>query len=287
MSNKSSSTHDSSPDHAQEDVGVVDSLLHPLAVMIRQVLTRAERKDLALILIDDEENIDQALEAGVTLQSIFYAGGEVISESLRQKLPPDVTIHEVAKRTCKKLFENDKISRVFAIAQTPPTLGLEALATLQQDIVVLEDVSISGNIGAIVRTSLALGIGGIVLLNMESADIYDRRLIRASRGYLFSLPIVTTTIEELVEFCRQKDLPLLVTIPHANTLVHEISALRQRLAIVFGSEKKGCSQALIDAARLQVTIPTNARVESLNVSAAAGITLYNRIHFNLAAPAVD
>lgn len=287
MSNTSSTTPDSSPDHAQQDVGVVDSLLHPLAVMIRQVLTRAERKDLALILIDDEENIDQALEAGVTLQSIFYAGGEVISESLRQKLPPDVAIHEVAKRTCKKLFENDKISRVFAIAQTPPTLGLEALATLQQDIVVLEDVSISGNIGAIVRTSLALGIGGIVLLNMESADIYDRRLIRASRGYLFSLPIVTTTIEELVEFCRQKDLPLLVTIPHANTLVHEISTLRQRLAIVFGSEKKGCSQALIDAARLQVRIPTNSRVESLNVSAAAGITLYNRIHFNLATPAVE
>lgn len=287
MSDKPATAQDVSPDHTQDDSGVVDSLLHPLAAMIRRVLTRAERKDLDLILIDDEENIAQALEAGVTLQSVFYAGDETLSESLRQQLPPDVTIHEVAKRTCKKLFENDKISRVFAIAETPPTLGLEALATIQQDIVVLEDVSISGNIGNIVRTSLALGIGGIVLLNMDPADVYDRRLIRASRGYLFSLPVVTATIEDLVAFCKQHDLPLLVTIPDADMLVHDIAALSRRLAIVFGSEKKGCSQALIDAAQLHVKIPTTAQVESLNVSAAAGITLYNRIQFNLATSRVS
>jgi tRNA G18 (ribose-2'-O)-methylase SpoU len=254
--------------------------LHPLALTIRQLLRRSEKKDLGRILIDDEENILQALDARVSVHSVFHAGEEVISERLRQKLSPSVTIYEVAKRTCKKLFENEKVSRVFAIAETPALLGLESLAAIPRDIVVLEDVSISGNIGAIIRTSLALGIGGIVLLNKDPVDIYDRRLIRASRGYVFSLPVVTATTEELLRFCKQRNLHVLVTTTHADTLVHEISSLSERLAIIFGSEKEGCSQSLLDAATLRVKIPTNPQVESLNVSAAAGITLFCRLRFN-------
>jgi TrmH family RNA methyltransferase len=263
---------------------VVDSLNHPLASVIRQLLSRSQKKDLHCILIDDEENIIQAMDAGAIIHSVFCAGDEVVSEDLKRRLPPRVAIHEVARRTSKKIFENEKISRVFAIAETPAPLGLEALAAVPRDIVVLEDVSISGNIGAIIRTSLALYVGGVVLLNIDPVDVYDRRLIRASRGHIFSLPVVTATTDQLLRFCARQGIRILVTDPHADTLIHEISA-SERLAIVFGSEKEGCSQALIDAAALRVKIPTNPKVESLNVSAAAGITLYQRLRFNQPTPA--
>src|SRR5688572_23047339 len=150
---------------AQENPGVVDSLLHPLAILIRKVLTRSGRMDLNLMLIDDEENIMQALDAGLEIHSLYYSGGEMLSQALIRKLPSGVNIHEVAKRTCKKLFENDKISRVFAIARTPPARSLDSLLETSRDLVALEDLTISGNIGAIIRSSLAFGIGGIVLLN--------------------------------------------------------------------------------------------------------------------------
>ena len=258
----------------------VDSLLHPQAILIRQLLTRPGRIELKRILIDDEENILQALASGVELESIYYAGDEIISDELKKKLSPKVNIYEVAKRTTKKIFENDKITRIFAIAKTPKPLGLEAITKIQRDIVVLEDVSISGNIGAITRTSLALGVGGIVLLNTEHVDIYDRRLIRASRGYVFVLPVIATTTDAFIKFAKQHNLQVLVTNAHAEKLVQDISPISQQLMIVFGSEKDGCSQALTDAATLQVRIPIDSRVESLNVSAAAGITLYSRTEFN-------
>jgi len=258
----------------------VDSLLHPQAILIRQLLTRPGRIELKRILIDDEENILQALASGVELESIYYAGDEIISDELKKKLSPKVNIYEVAKRTTKKIFENDKITRIFAIAKTPKPLGLEAITKIQRDIVVLEDVSISGNIGAITRTSLALGVGGIVLLNTEHVDIYDRRLIRASRGYVFVLPVIATTTDAFIKFAKQHNLQVLVTNAHAEKLVQDISPISQQLMIVFGSEKDGCSQALTDAATLQVRIPIDSRVESLNVSAAAGITLYSRAEFN-------
>jgi TrmH family RNA methyltransferase len=264
----------------QENRGVIDSLLHPLAVLLRQLLTRAGRQKLNQILIDDEENILQALEAGVEIHSVYYSGKQMLSEDLIRMLPAYAMVHEVARRTCKKLFENDKISRVFAIARTPRPLDLESLAVVPRDIVALEDLTISGNIGSIIRTSLALGVGGIVLLNAAPVDSYDRRIIRASRGHIFSLPVVTATSEELIHFCKRNDLPLLVMAARAEKPVDKVASISKRLVIVFGSEKDGCSPALMEAATLQVKIRTNPRVESLNVSTAAGIMLYNRIWFN-------
>ena len=177
---------------------LIDSLNHPLAHPIRQLLTREGRRELNQILIDDEENILQALEAGIEIESLYFAGEEVVSAELRNKLTPGATIHEVAKRTTKKLFENDKISRMFAIAETPKPKRLELLKTIKKDIVVLEDVSISGNIGNIIRTSLGLDMGGMILLNMDPLDLYDRRLIRASRGYMFTLPIMTASTQDFL-----------------------------------------------------------------------------------------
>jgi len=259
---------------------LIDSLNHPLAGPIRKLLHRDGRRELNQILIDDEENILQALNAGIEIDSVYYAGDEVISDTLREKLTAGATIHEVAKRTTKKIFENDKMSRIFAIAGTPKPKGLEMLKAIKKDIVVLEDLSISGNIGNIIRTSLALDMGGMLLLNMDPLDLYDRRLIRASRGYMFVLPIMTASTEDFLNYCKSNRETLLVTAMDAEKSVEEISSIAERLLIVFGSEKEGCSPEIESAATMRVRIPISDKVESLNVSAAAGITLFNRIQFN-------
>lgn len=261
---------------------LVDSLNHPLAGPIRKLLHRDGRRELGQILIDDEENILQAIEAGVEIDSLYFAGEETVSETLRQKLTAGATIHEVAKRTTKKLFENDKISRIFAIAQTPKPIGLEALKSIQKDVVVLEDLSISGNIGNITRTSLALGIGGILLLNMDPIDLYDRRLIRASRGYLFSLPLITASTSDFLDYCKKNNETLLVMDMNADKTIDDIASISNRIFIAFGSEKGGCSPEVENAATIKARIPISERVESLNVSASAGITLYSRSKFNQA-----
>jgi TrmH family RNA methyltransferase len=259
---------------------LIDSLNHPLASPIRKLLHRDGRREFNQILIDDEENILQALDAGVEVESVYFAGDEVISDTLRGKLTPGATIHEVAKRTTKKIFENDKMSRIFAISETPKPKGLELLKSIKKDIVVLEDLSISGNIGNIIRTSLALDLGGMILLNMDPIDLYDRRLIRASRGYMFSLPIITASTQEFINYCKTNNETLLVTAMAAEKSVEEIASIPERLLIVFGSEKEGCSPEIEQSATMQVRIPISEKVESLNVSAAAGITLFNRVQFN-------
>ena len=259
---------------------LIDSLNHPLAGPIRKLLHRDGRREFNQILIDDEENIMQALDAGVEVESVYFAGDEVISDELRNKLTPGATIHEVAKRTTKKIFENDKMSRIFAIAETPKPKGLEMLKSIKKDIVVLEDLTISGNIGNIIRTSLALDLGGMILLNMDPLDLYDRRLIRASRGYMFTLPIITASTQDFIHYCKANNETILVTAMEAQKSVEEIASIPERLLIVFGSEKEGCTPEIESAATMKIRIPINPRVESLNVSAAAGIALFNRVKFN-------
>ena len=259
---------------------LIDSLNHPLADPIRKLIHRSGRQELNQILIDDESNILQALDAGVEVESVYYAGDEVISDTLREKLTPGATIHEIKKRTTKKLFGNDKMSRIFAIAETPKSKGLNALKEIKKDIVVLEELGISGNIGNIVRTSLAMDMGGMIILNMDPLDLYDRRLIRASRGYMFKLPIITASTEEFLDYCKTNNETLLVTVMDGDKSVSEIASVTERLLIVFGSEKDGVSPDVEKAADMKVRIPINAEVESLNVSAAAGITLFSRLQFN-------
>lgn len=256
---------------------IVDSRLHPLALRVHAVLTRSARNDE--ILIDDEENVLRALEARVSIRAVLHSG-EALPEELTRRLPGSVRGYAIGRATCKKLFGADRVSRTFAIARTPAALGLDALVAVPQDIVVLEGVSIMGNVGAVIRTSRALGIGGIVVLDTDPGEIYDRRLIRASRGYLFSMPVVTATTDELLRHCRRHDLELLVTTPRASTSVRQIARDRQRLVFAFGSEKEGCSEALTRAASRRVRIPTLPGVDSLNVSAAAAIVLYTRLGHN-------
>ena len=265
---------------SEQSSAVVNSLLHPLAVRVRQLLTRSGRNELARILIDDEENIAQALTAGVKLEAVFYTSDLELSPALRARLPQGVAIHEIAWRTCKKLFDKEKVTRVFAIAETPAQADLQALVGLPQDLVVLEDVSIAGNIGAIVRTSVALGAGALVAISEEPMDVFDRRLIRASRGLVFMLKVVTTTPERLIDFCRQQRISLVVTVAQEAGSTADLGAVQGRAALVFGAEKHGCSAALVESADVRLHIPLHPAVESLNVSTAAAIVLYQRLGFN-------
>jgi len=254
----------------------IDSLLHPEAVRIRQVLSRAGRIETGEILIDDEENLIQALEGKIAVSAVFFSGPQEISKDLKKQLPDGVSVQEVAWRTCKKLFGTEKISRLFAIARMPEPTGLDLLAREGRDVVALEDVSISGNIGNILRTAAAFDIGAMVLLNMEHVDVFDRRLIRASRGFVFRLPVITAPTDQFVRACKEHGRKIVVAAAEAATTLEEIQALPESLAIVLGSEKGGASEAVKAAAAHQVRIPIHPRVESLNVSAAAAIFLYSR-----------
>lgn len=258
---------------------IVDSLNHPLAGELRKLLSGSGDSLSDQIIIDDEENILQALAGKLTLTYVFTTDKNDLSQSLIKQLPSSVPLIEVAKRTCKKIFASTRHSKLFAVAKMPPPLKLETLLKMKKDIIVLDSLSITGNIGAIIRTANAFDIDSLVFLNTAYKDIFDRRVIRSSRGYIFRIPVIAARAEELLNFCKAHHINIIVTSSHAGHLIDEVAKYDNRLAIVFGSEKEGCSEELTSQASFQVKIPISSKVESLNVSVAASIFMYLRNAF--------
>lgn len=255
---------------------LVDSLNHPLAIYLRDLLNRESRLQAQEIIIDDIENIEQALKAGVRLKKWFVSGSNIqIPQTLYQQLNK-IPGYEIAPRTCKKIFENDKMSRMFAIADLPSLVTSINNFTSEKDLVVLDGVSITGNVGAIIRTATALNAGSVIILNANIIDIYDRRIIRASRGYIFNIPVIAATLDEFLAFCKREQFITLMASAHATETIDSALAKKSKLAIILGSEKEGESKELNPHIDVWASIPMNSIVESLNVSVAASIILYMR-----------
>ena len=251
---------------------IVDSLNHPQAQLVRELLEPQGRQQQGLFLIDDDENIQAALKGGIKIRSVFSTDWEGLSESLKA-IP--CSHYQLAWRTAKKIFEVEKAVRTFALAILPPPLSLIELLSRSGDVVVLDQLALAGNAGAIIRTSLALEAAGLVLLGNH--DLTDRRLIRASRGYVFLLPIVVAEPHQLLRMFDSTSKVLSVATAKGEWEVESWSTLPGDRLILLGSEKHGPSDELLARAQERVRIPMSPHVESLNVSVAAGVLLFARL----------
>ncbi len=254
---------------------IVDSLNHSIAKEIRNILS-GNPEAQTRIIIDDEENILQAIKGNLNLIYLFTLDKHELDPAFVKQLPSSTTIMEVARRTCKKLFGETRQSKLFAMAEIPAPNNLQSLLKLKKDIIVLDSLSITGNIGAIIRTANAFDIDALVFLNTDYKNLFDRRVIRSSRGYLFRIPLITATHQELLTFCEANHIKIVVTSSHAKESANIIANDPSRLAIIFGSEKTGFMDESISKQAMQVKIPINPQVESLNVSVAASIFMYLR-----------
>ncbi|GGG74308.1 TrmH family RNA methyltransferase [Corynebacterium pelargi] len=251
--------------------------------MIESLLDAQAREISAVIdgevpgrfIIDDEENIEQALLHGLTIHAVFGVGDRSPSETLGTLLEREqIALTGIAVHVAKKLFGSDKRPRLFALAETPPPSTLKQALEGQGDVVVLDGVRLPGNIGAIIRTAAGLGAAAVVLVDSGLDDALDRRLVRASRGLVFALPVVLSTREDTLAALEAQEIPLVSLAADASEALAQIAQLEGRIALVMGSERKGVSTQLHEHAKHRYAIAMREGVESLNVSVATGIALY-------------
>lgn len=261
---------------ARETVHAIDDTRHPAVRRVADVL-RARSGRPRVFLIDDTENIEQALACGIALDSL-YVTGAAIDGGLPAPIGvgPDVPLHVLDETVARTLFGERRSARVFALAHAPRPPRLRDLAGAAGDVVVLDGVRIVGNIGAITRTACALGAAGVVLLDSGLRTTLDRRLVRASRGLVFATPVVLARRAECIDFIRQERLTVAALSADAAAPLSTIRRVEERLALVLGGERDGVSPDLAAVATRHYAIPMTPRAESLNVSVAAGIALYER-----------
>lgn len=245
-------------------------------------VTKHSRSAVRTALIEDPEPLEQCIRAGLDFIEVYGLETGALPSGLidacRQR---EIPIRLISSSIVNLLFKTDKKPKAFGLARVPRPRGFRDLAKTTGDLVVLDGVKIVGNIGAIVRTSFALGASGIVLVDSDLASIADRRLVRASRGYVFSLPVILASRAEALSYFRSSDLRLASFAADGELTVDDLRDVNERIALLFGSEKTGASSGFEDIAAGTVAIPIHPLAESLNVSVAAGIALASRIRWNL------
>lgn len=253
---------------------VIDSLRHPVVRRVADVL-RSRSARPKVFVIDDGENIQQALRCGVRLDSLYVTEDvERAALPILTAIPYSVPRHVLSSGVVKTLFGVEKAARTFALARRPRQPTLRDLFARPGDIVVLDGVRLVGNIGAITRTACALGAAGLVLVDSGLTTTLDRRLVRASRGLVFAIPVVLARRRELTEHVRRGKLAVATLTADAPDPITAIAAVPERLALVLGGERRGVSNEIDAVTTHRYAIPMTGDVESLNVSVAAGIALY-------------
>ena len=156
------------------------------------------------------------------------------------------------------------------VIDTPAAGPLEALT---DSAVLLDNVQDPGNVGSILRSAAAAGIGR-VLCAPGTAFCWSPKVLRAAMGAHFVLEIAEQV--DLADAVRRARVPVLATSGYAADSLWEVD-LSQPVAWVFGHEGKGVSAPLLEQATRRVRVPHAGQVESLNVAACAAVCFFEQL----------
>ena len=169
----------------------------------------------------------------------------------------------------------DKISDV----ENPPyVMGLcrkkEESDNLGSRILMLDGVQDPGNLGTILRSSKAFNVDTVVL-NLDTVDLYNPKVIRATQGMFFHMNVVRRDLVDEINKLKSEEIPIYVTrVEYGEDIRYLKSKDKRKFALVMGNEGKGVREEIKDLADKYIYIEMNDMVESLNVGVATSILLY-------------
>lgn len=243
--------------------------LKSFARLSQKKYRRAERK----FVVEGVRSVEEALNSGWEIDAVLLSSGGSdrradLVETARDK---GVPILEVSERDLARLSDTVTSQGVLAIVSA----RVRKLSELWKGgrrsllIVALDAVSDPGNVGTIIRTCDWFGADA-VLLDPDTAELYNPKVVRSTMGSLFHIPIYDEV--NLVDACREakkNGYTIAVTALEGGSP----PAFDERCLIILGSEARGVKPELLRCADRLVTIPKFGQAESLNVAVSCGVML--------------
>jgi TrmH family RNA methyltransferase len=222
----------------------------------------------------------QAAEAGFVLETIVYSPVlsplRKVDQLLRQLKVAGTPVQEVTPEQFRKVSTAPHASGIGAIAkerwlpleQLDPTRGLCLL--------VIDEIRSPGNLGTILRTAEACGVGGVIFLSPK-CDPYSGDVVRASMGGIFHVPLIRTTPASFQAWCTSRGIPIVGLSPRAERLWTELPSELQTVALMIGEERQGLTPSQQSTCDFTLRLPMVGRADSLNVAVATGVMLYELV----------
>ena len=229
------------------------------------------RKQSGTFLIEGQREIELAQKGGYEIETILFLP-EISSEFEAKKLSRSAELIEISKEVYQKLAYRDTTEGILAIAKSK-NLSLSELNLGQNPLIlVAEAPEKPGNIGAILRTADAANLDAVIIANPKS-DLYNPNIVRSSVGCLFTNNIATGTTAEIISFLKEKKINIYCATLQNSTGYHTQNYTTPT-ALVVGTEATGLTQEWRDNATQNIIIPMQGAIDSMNVSVAAAILIF-------------
>lgn len=241
----------------------LSSRQNPLLKHIKKLRSnRAYRCEQREFLADGTKLVEEALRWSADLRVLVLAQGvavEGVPDTVRTVIVPQAVMNDLSRMETPQ--------GALAVCGMPQ----ERPFAVRPGMLALDGIQDPGNLGTILRTADALDVP--VVLTEGCADPYNEKTVRASMGAVLRTPPVQTSRAALTEACREAGVRLCVTALQQDA--QDIRSVELSGCVtVIGSEGRGVSPELLEAAELSAVIPMSARCESLNAAIAAAIVMW-------------
>ena len=231
-----------------------------------------ERRKTNLFIVEGLREIHLALQGHYDIETLLFYP-EICPQDSLPKLNNSTQVIEISKDVYQKIAHRDTTEGIVAIAKSKShQLDNLKLNNKNPLILIAEAPEKPGNIGALLRTADAANVDAFILANPKT-DLYNPNIIRSSVGCIFTNTIATGYTEDIIAFLKSNSINIYSAILQDAAYYHK-QDFTKASAIVVGTEADGLSQAWRDASTQNIIIPMSGKIDSMNVSVAAGILVF-------------
>ncbi len=234
------------------------------------------RKREKRFIIEGKREITLAIQGGYTITQLYYCPSIISHKEISVLITSfrhTIELFEITIEIYQKLAYRTTTEGVIAL-MISKDIDIEnfKLSSKNPLILVAEAPEKPGNIGALLRTADAAQVDAVFIANPKT-DIYNPNIIRSSIGCIFTNKIVTGSSQDIINFLKKHKINI-----YGAALQESIHYYTQDYvkptAIVVGTEATGLSEAFLESATQNIKIPMSGIIDSMNVSVAAGILIF-------------
>ncbi|MFP4016371.1 MAG: TrmH family RNA methyltransferase [Halanaerobiales bacterium] len=270
-------------------IEIISSEQNSRVKLLRKLYNKKKRRQKGKFVLEGYRITDEALNAEADFDYLFMSpdfyrseeGQNLEKDFLKSNNKNDLVI--VEEKLLSSIADTESPQGVIAVVNEPEfemkDIFLEGKE--MNSLLLLDRIQDPGNMGTIIRTAVAAGIDGIIILK-GSVDIYNLKVLRATMGAIFSIPVIKDVeLDELFESINssRKDYRIVSADLSGDLYYHQL-AYDYPFIIAIGNEANGLQDQIIENSDYLIKIPILGGIDSLNAAIATGIIVYKAVEKN-------
>ena len=258
---------------------MIDNPRSPRVRAVAKLAKREARSRTGLFLLEGPQAVAEALRFRPELMVEMYSTPTALdryTDIAQTAVDAGVDVEFVSEQVLETMADTVTPQGIVAVCRQFPTSVKDIFAAAPRLIAILEEVRDPGNAGTIIRAADAAGADAVILSG-RSVDLYNPKVVRATTGSIFHLPVaVGAELESVLDKARATGLQVIAADIKGDDLLiaRANGVLAKPTAWLFGNEARGLSDEHFGLADHAISVPIYGRAESMNLATAASVCLY-------------